>query len=72
MRVSDNRWVDHSKKTGAKTRLCFTGFKHPSIRLGFLYLTVNEAEFLMKNYGDQGGCYTASTDTPSEISIILI
>ena len=36
MRVSDNRWVglfNHSKKTGANTRPCFNGFKHPSIRL---------------------------------------
>ena len=40
MRVSDNRWVglfNHSKKTGAKTCPCFTGFKHPSIRLDFLH-----------------------------------
>ena len=40
MRVSDNRWVglfSHSKKTGAKTCPCFTGFKHPSIRLDFLH-----------------------------------
>ena len=29
---------------------------------------MNEAEYLMKNYGDQGGCYRI---TPSEISIIL-
>lgn len=29
MRVHDNRWIglfNHSKKTGAKTRPCFTGF----------------------------------------------
>ena len=40
MRVSNDRWVglfNHSKKTGAKTRPCFTGFKHPSIRLDFLH-----------------------------------
>ena len=29
---------------------------------------MNEAEYLMKNYGDRGGC---SRITPSEISIIL-
>ena len=29
---------------------------------------MNEAEYLMKNYGDQGGCYRI---TPSKISIIL-
>ena len=23
---------------------------------------MNEADYLMKNYGDPGGCYTASTD----------
>jgi len=23
---------------------------------------MNEAEYLMKNYGDRGGCYMASTD----------
>ena len=23
---------------------------------------MNEAEYLMKNYGDRGGCYTVSTD----------
>ena len=23
---------------------------------------MNEAEYLMNNYGDRGGCYTASTD----------
>ena len=37
-RVSDNRWVglfNHSKKTGTKPSPCFTGFKHPSIRLDF-------------------------------------
>ena len=42
IRVSDNRWVgcfNHSKKTGAKTRPCFTGFEHPLhvIRLDFLH-----------------------------------
>ena len=30
---------------------------------------MNEAEYLMKNYGDRGGCYRRIT--PSEISIIL-
>ena len=23
---------------------------------------MNEADYLMKNYGDRGGCYTVSTD----------
>ena len=36
---------------------------------------MNEAEYLMKNYGDRGGCYpprpTASTDNTLPISIIL-
>ena len=36
---------------------------------------MNEAEYLMKNYGDRGGCYPsrpqAEAITPSEISIIL-
>ena len=31
---------------------------------------MNEAEYLMKNYGDQGGCYPRRI-TPSVISIIL-
>ena len=34
----------------------------------FNNLLMNEAEYLMKNYGDRGGCYRI---TPSEISIIL-
>ena len=29
---------------------------------------MNEAEYLEKNYGNQGGCYRK---TPSEISLIL-
>ena len=32
---------------------------------------MNEAEYLMKNYGDRGGCYWPRRITPSEISIIL-
>ena len=32
---------------------------------------MNEAEYLMKNCGDQGGCYPSRRITPSEISIIL-
>ena len=34
---------------------------------------MNEAEYLMKNYGDRGGCYPSrpSRITPAEISIIL-
>ena len=36
---------------------------------------MNEAEYLMKNYGDRGGCYPSGRRprwiTPSEISIIL-
>ena len=34
---------------------------------------MNEAEYLMKNYGEQGGCYPSRPRpiTPSEISIIL-
>ena len=32
---------------------------------------MNEAEYYLKNYGDQGGCYAASQRTPSEIFIIL-
>ena len=34
---------------------------------------MNEAEYLMKNYGDRGGCYPSRPRriTPSEISIIL-
>ena len=42
IRVSGYRWVgcfNHSKKTGAKTRPCFTGFKRPLhvIRLDFFH-----------------------------------
>ena len=42
IRVSGYRWVgcfNHSKKTRAKTRPCFTGFKRPLhvIRLDFLH-----------------------------------
>ena len=40
MRVSGSRWVglfNHSKKTETKTCPCFTGFKHPSIRLDFVH-----------------------------------
>ena len=33
---------------------------------------MSEAEYLMKNYGDQGGFYRPRRITPSEISIILI
>ena len=32
---------------------------------------MNEAEYLMKNYGDRGGRYRLRWITPSEISIIL-
>ena len=32
---------------------------------------MNEAEYLLKNYGDRGGCYRPRWITPSEISIIL-
>ena len=32
---------------------------------------MNDAEYLMKNYGDQGGCYPSRAITPSSISIIL-
>ena len=34
---------------------------------------MNEAEYLMKNYGDRGGCYPSrpSRITPSEISLIF-
>ena len=32
---------------------------------------MNEAEYLMKNYGDRVGCYRPRWITPSEISIIL-
>ena len=32
---------------------------------------MNEAEYLMKNYGDRGGRYPSRQITPSEISIIL-
>lgn len=39
-------------------------------------LLMNEAEYLMKNYGDRGGCYllrpkTEADITPPEISIVL-
>ena len=33
---------------------------------------MNEAEYLMKNYGDRGGCHRPRRITPSEISIILL
>ena len=33
---------------------------------------MNEAEYVMKNYGDRGGCYPLRRITPSEISIILL
>ena len=32
---------------------------------------MNEAEYLMKNYGDRGGCYPSKQLIPSEICIIL-
>ena len=32
---------------------------------------MNEAEYLLKNYGDRVGCYRPRWITPSEISIIL-
>ena len=53
MRVSDDRWVglfNHSKKTGAKTRPCFTGFIHPLhvIRLDFLHKVL--VSFLVLSY----------------------
>ena len=32
---------------------------------------MNEAEYLMKNYGDRVGCYRPRWITPPEISIIL-
>ena len=32
---------------------------------------MNEAEYLMKNYGDRVRCYRPRWITPSEISIIL-
>ena len=32
---------------------------------------MNEAEYLIKNYGDREGCYPSRRLTPSEISIIL-
>ena len=53
MRVSDDRWVglfNHSKKAGAKTRPCFTGFKHPLhvIRLDFLHKVL--VSFLVLSY----------------------
>ena len=53
MRVSGDQWVgffNHSKKTGAKTRPCFTGFKHPLhvIRLDFLHKVL--VSFLVSSY----------------------
>ena len=33
---------------------------------------MNEAEYLMKNYGDRGGSHRPRRITPSEISIILL
>ena len=53
MRVSGDRWVvffHHSKKTGAKTRPCFTGFKHALhvIRLDFLHKVL--VSFLVLSY----------------------
>ena len=36
-----------------------------------LWQLMNEAEYLMKNHGDRGGCYPSRRITPSEISIIL-
>ena len=27
--------------------------------LGFIQQLMNEAEYLMKNYGDRGGCYSS-------------
>ena len=32
---------------------------------------MNEAEYLVNNYGDRRGCYPDEADKPSEISIIL-
>ena len=32
---------------------------------------MSDAEYLVKNYGDRGGCYRPRRITPSEISIIL-
>ena len=32
---------------------------------------MNEAEYLMNNYGDRGGCYPSRPQAPSQISIIL-
>ena len=32
---------------------------------------MNEAQYLMMNYGDQGGCYQPQQIISSEISIIL-
>ena len=32
---------------------------------------MNEAEYLMKNYGDRGGCYRPRRITPSESAISL-
>ena len=34
------------------------------------YLTVNEAEYLMKNYGDRGECYRPRWITPSEMFFV--
>ena len=44
--------------------------------LEWIIITINECGWLMKNYGDQGGCYTLRGRrlrqiTPPEISIIL-
>ena len=47
------------------------------VNLSTLFLTIvneqlmNEAEYLMKNYGDRGGCYPSRRITPSKISKIL-
>ena len=43
-------------------------FVHTSYNLFDL---MNEAEYLMKNYGDRGGYYPSRQIIPSEISIIL-
>ena len=33
---------------------------------------MNEAEYLMKNYGDRGGCYPSSYDTKAEFNNCFI
>ena len=59
--------LDHSCCCALKALYCIT---RPELNN---YQLMNETEYLMKNYGDRGGCYPSRPrrKTPSEISIIL-